>query len=404
LPQDDHAQLYALDLSTGDVLWETSENIFGTWLGYSEEHDVLIQAGRTGGRESLVDEPSKRIIAYRGSDGSVLWDEPISYTGPLVIHGDQIISSGREQGSVNLLTGKERFRTHPITGQQVRWTHNRTYGCGTMLGCQNLLTFRSGAAGYFDMARDSGTGNFGGFKSGCTPNLIPADGVLSAPDYTRTCSCSYQNQTSLALIHDKDVELWTHSTLSPPESGVAVQRVGINFGAPGDRLADNGTLWLDHPSVGGASPDIPVRVSGGKVERWFRDHSLAVDGTATVTASAEANEDRIPWVTASGLEGAVSLRFTLEAGPSPPVKPYTVRLFFAEPEAVEPGERVFDVFLQRQRVLNAFDIVQHAGGPRRAVVREFPSIEVADELHVELRAVKEKGRMPVLCGIEIVRE
>jgi outer membrane protein assembly factor BamB len=405
LPQDDHAQLYALDLKTGEVLWQTSENIFGTWLGYSEEHDVLIQAGRTGGRESLVDEPSKRIIAYRGSSGDVLWDEPIRYTGPLVIHGDQLISSGREQGSVSLLTGKERFRTHSMTGQQVRWTHNRTYGCGTMLGCENLLTFRSGAAGYFDMARDSGTGNFGGFKSGCTPNLIPADGVLSAPDYTRTCSCSYQNQTSLALIHEEDVELWTHSTLPPPAPGEAVQTVGINFGAPGDRLAESGVLWLDYPSVGGTSPDIPVRISGGKVQRWFRDHSSAVDSAGSLlTVSTEANGNSMPWVTASGLEGAVSLRLTLETGPTPPVKPYTVRLFFAEPDVIEAGERLFDVYLQRQRVLEAFDIVQLAGGSRRSVVREFPSIDVPDELHIELRSVDANGRPPVLCGIELVRE
>jgi len=36
--------------------------------------------------------------------------------------------------------------------------------------------------------------NLGGFKSGCTPNLIVADGVLNAPDYTRTCT----NQGALA--------------------------------------------------------------------------------------------------------------------------------------------------------------------------------------------------------------
>jgi hypothetical protein len=29
------------------------------------------------------------------------------------------------------------------------------------------MTFRSGAAGYCDLAGDSGTGNIGGFRSGC---------------------------------------------------------------------------------------------------------------------------------------------------------------------------------------------------------------------------------------------
>ena len=82
-------------------------------------------------------------------------------------------------------------------------------------------------------------------------NLIVADGVLNAPDYTRTCTCSYQNQTSLAMIHDPSAEMWTFNDL--PWDGKPVRRVGINFGAPGDRRADDGTLWLDWPSVGGPS-------------------------------------------------------------------------------------------------------------------------------------------------------
>src|SRR2546427_4621223 len=44
------------------------------------------------------------------------------------------------------------------------------------------------------------TGNLGGFRSSCTNNLVVAGGLLTAPDYTRTCTCSYQNQTSLALV------------------------------------------------------------------------------------------------------------------------------------------------------------------------------------------------------------
>jgi len=127
------------------------------------------------------------------------------------------------------------------------------------VACENLLTFRSGAAGYYDLAGHSGTGNFGGFKSGCTSNLIAADGVLNAPDYTRTCTCPYQNQTSLALVHMPEAEMWTHGLAGseekvPPE----IQRVGINFGAPGDRRADDGTLWLAFPTTGGGTPKAPI--------------------------------------------------------------------------------------------------------------------------------------------------
>lgn len=44
-----------------------------------------------------------------------------------------------------------------------------------------MLTFRSGAAGFYDLLNEGGTGNLGGFKSGCTSNLVVADGVLNVP-------------------------------------------------------------------------------------------------------------------------------------------------------------------------------------------------------------------------------
>jgi hypothetical protein len=200
----------------------------------------------------------------------------------------------------------------------------------------------------------------------------------------------------LALIHESDIELWTHSTLPAPASGQPVKKIGINFGAPGDRLADDGTLWLEYPSVGGTSPDIPVRVSGGKLQRWFRDHTTMVQ--------ASSDQSAIPWVSASGLEGAVSMRLTLELGPSPPVKPYTVRLHFLEPDKIDVGQRVFDVYLQRKKMLESFDVVQQAGGSRIPIVRQIPSVDVTDEFHIELRPVTDKSKPPVLCGIELVRE
>ena len=45
--------------------------------------------------------------------------------------------------------------------------------------------------------------------------------------------------------------MWTYLGQAATVKG-AVRRVGINFGAPGNRKADDGTLWLEYPSVGGA--------------------------------------------------------------------------------------------------------------------------------------------------------
>src|SRR5204863_4744055 len=141
------------------------------------------------------------------------------------------------------------LRSDPLTGKSAPWCWKRGYGCNTPLASVNLLTFRSGAAGYFDLASDGGTGNLGGFRSGCTNNLMVAGGVLVAPDYTRTCTCSYQIQTSLALVPDAETEQWTYSGFTPSLND-HIRRLGINFGAPGDRLDDTGTMWLEYPSVG----------------------------------------------------------------------------------------------------------------------------------------------------------
>ncbi|MCD6365718.1 MAG: PQQ-binding-like beta-propeller repeat protein, partial [Planctomycetes bacterium] len=273
---DVHGVLYALDARTGTELWKTSENIFGTWVAYSREFDVLLQAHSSDGRDRAADEVDNGMIAYRGATGEVLWKRlKLKYYGPCMLHHQTIITNGYNGFAVDLLTGKRITRPDPLTGQAVAWQYTRKYGCNTAIASENLITFRSAAAGYVDLISDGGTGNLGGFKSGCTSNLIVADGVLNAPDYTRTCTCSYQNQSSLAMIYMPRAELWTFSKLK--WQGGAIKRLGVNFGAPGDRRLPGGSLWLDYPSVGGESPDIPVKVAGDDVH-YYRRHASQMAG------------------------------------------------------------------------------------------------------------------------------
>jgi outer membrane protein assembly factor BamB len=290
-------RILCLDLQTGKELWSTRESIFGSWLGYSAKHNLLLQAGARAS-DRLKDEVGQGMIAYRADDGSVLWQkQDQKYTGPLVLHNDLIITSANSYqvsgGAFHIRDGSPYTITNPITREKEPLKFSRTYGCNYVIASENLLTFRSGAAGFYDLANQSGTGNFGGFKSSCTSNLVVANGVLNAPDYTRTCSCSYQNQTSLALIHMPEIEIWTNSQLGDAaESTGIVQQAGINFGAPGDRRSEAGTLWLDYPSVGGDSPDLDVKVSN-KGYRTFRHHALKV--------RSENGAPGLSWVAASGV-------------------------------------------------------------------------------------------------------
>jgi len=225
-------KLMALDLRSGRIVWSTTRNVFGTWLGYSEEYDTLIQSGRNS-RDMLRGEPDEGMAAYRGKNGAVLWSVDESYGGPIILHGDTIIT---DRYAYSLLTGEQKMRIDPLTGEERPWMFRRNYGCNYAIASEHLLTFRSAAAGFYDLEHDGGTGNFGGFKSGCTSNLIAADGVLNAPDYTRTCSCSYQNQTSLALVYMPDVEVWTTYFDEGKDSAITLSTSAVAFSDLGGSL------------------------------------------------------------------------------------------------------------------------------------------------------------------------
>lgn len=374
------ATLVAFDLASGDTAWSTGTDVYGTWTGYSAEHDVLLQGTRDS-RDMLNAEPSNgRVIAYRGQSGVVLWDKSFGYGGPLMINDQTLLLHDGYNGR-DLLTGDALVLTEALAsgGRPLRYT--RSYGCNTNIASRNLVTFRSGAAGYYDLKRTGGTGNFGGFKSSCTSNLIPAAGLLNAPDYTRTCVCRYQNQTSLALVHMPRVEEWTFDNYSMPSG--RVQRMGINFGAPGDRREDNGVLWLEYPEAGSPSPEPGVTVSPSTPDS-YRHHS------------ARVTEGPLPWVAASGLRGMSSVVVPLNASSA---STYVVRLYFLEPEALAVGQRVFDLSIQGQSALSSFDIVEQAGGPWRSVMREFRNVTVSSDLTVSFTA---HAGQPLISGICVV--
>ena len=90
-----------------------------------------------------------------------------------------------------------------------------------------------------------------------------------------------------------------------------------------------------------------------------------------------------------------------------PARDFTVRLYFAEPARLKPGERVFDVKLQDKTVLTDFDITKEAGGPNRTVVKEFRGIKASAELTVGLIPKTDAPtatNTPIISGIELLAE
>jgi outer membrane protein assembly factor BamB len=375
------SRLIYLEIKTGKVVHEETNNVFGTWLGYSAEHKLLLQATRPS-RDMLNGESGTRMIVYKADTKGILWDKAVKYSNPPIISNDKIYTEGE---GFYLKTGDPITEKDPVTGEDLVWKYKREYGCGYVIASEHLLTFRSAAAGFVNLDVFEGTGNLGGFKAGCSANLVVADGVLNSPDYTRTCSCPYQNQTSLAFINMPWMNYWTNSNYI--WNGKQIKNIGLNFNAPGDRTSPENVLWIDFPNVGGAEPGFSIKMDTVDFFRIRKD---------PVSVAAEA----APWVTSSAIGGVRSLEISLSKEIVPETT-YRVKLYFSELENKKAGERVFDVEIQGSKVLDNFDIMSEVGKTDREVIKSFAGVKAGNILRIKMNP--EKGNT-ILSGIELIEE
>ena len=383
--------LRALDAETGEEIWSHDTPMVITWLAFKEGQDILVASNH------------EKLQAHRGETGEVMWEKtakskgflghPESRWDRLILWKDRIIDQRGPGVQYFLETGEPIQMPHPLTGQPVDWEFTaHGHHCNYAVANEHLMTFRADSAGFTNMKNVS-TGRFKGFRTGCRNSLIPAGGILNAPNFGHGCSCAYSLFTSLALTHIPEMETWTYSAMKAPSGPVA--RVGINLAAPGDRETESGTLWLDYPqrgkhnyrlaNVAGPSPDVPVEIIAEN-PRWFRQHPSQISG------------DGERFVAASGGEGLQSLTIALgdEVREN---RAYSVRLLFSEPDDLQPGERLFDVALDGEKVLESLDVVKEAGGKDRVLVKEFDNIPAGSDLQIELTPVV--GRT-LLSGVEVV--
>lgn len=430
----DTYRILAFDAHSGKTAWQLPGQVFGTWLGYSETHDLLLQAGAAAS-DRLSSETGQGMAVYRGLSGELVWQkEDLKYSGPCVLHNDLIITNANayseSAGAFRLVDGSQKLVKNSLTGKLQPWKITRAYGCNSIIASENLLTFRSGAAGFYDLLTEGGTGNFGGFKSGCTSNLVVADGVLNAPDYTRTCSCAYQNQTSLALVHMPEMDAWTISNndVLAPQDG-RVQELALNIGAPGDRRDAHGRMWLEYPPVAGDAPNFGLQFTGQP--KFFQDHPTSIAHTLAGT-KAGANAS-IAWVAASGVEGLTGLRLSVQALPEksdsdqpsdasqPDTKPqnsepsiadaaadnspskspsdvaYRLKLHFGLPREAANEQRRFDVVVMGQTVL---EDVSLGGDQGATAVHTIDRVVLDQWLDISFRP---KVGQPLLSGLELTR-
>jgi hypothetical protein len=225
-----------------------------------------------------------------------------------------------------------------------------------------------------------------GMNMGCTATMLPAGGVLNVPNFGTHHKRS--RMTALALVHRPENRLWTQyhtsreKTAAPPTT---LRRAGFNLGAPGDRFADDGTLWLSVTPRKSENVELAPKQCG-----WFRFELQPAGSWIACSGAQGISEIAIPMVVTTDKNARRSDEST---------RRYDVRLHFAEPDLVEPGQRVFTVSLEGKPALKNLDIVKTAGGPRRPLTRELKNVEVQGSLDLSFTASK---GTPLLCGVEVI--
>lgn len=177
-------RLISLYAKTGEKMWAQDKDIYGTVNAISAKHGVVVM-GYSPTRFKLASEIGGRLSGFRLRDGKRLWDIKAGYNSRPMINDKTIYAQG---GAWDVLTGKPRA-----------FNFKRSYGCGVLASSANLLVYRSATLGYFDLAENSKTRNFGGMRPGCWINAIPAGGLVLVPDASASCRCSYQNRSWIAL-------------------------------------------------------------------------------------------------------------------------------------------------------------------------------------------------------------
>jgi len=397
----DVRMVVCLDAATGAKLWERPVDLTdcggdrGVLMAMYRDGVLVLGAAHWNGHYWTQflggDYGNRRAVALAAQDGELLWHKRIGYRIRPLIIGDQFIG---EPWAFDLHTGEQRMRTHPITGEQVPWQFERPgHHCGCISGTENMLLFRSSFTGYYDLINDYGTSHFGAQRPGCWINSIAANGLVLIPEASSGCQCLYAIQCSLAFEPVDEPRTWgIYSTAGPH---TPVRHLAVNLGAPGDRRADDGTLWLSYPRPWSRMQVQfelePALYEGGG---YFSDDPrlAAIDQGAT------------PWLYASGIRGLKSLQFPLiQRGDAPAA--YRLRLHFVAPAQAD-SRPPFDIKLQGETVAEGVDVLQAAGGPSRPLVYELDAAPVHGALEIELVPRTEEpdaDSAPLLCAIELER-
>ena len=397
----------ALDARTGEKLWETPVDVTdcseigtgGGKLTLMVQNNVLVLCGANANghywKQFLEGEfKSRRLVALSGEDGHKLWAKDANYRHRPIIIEDQIVA---EPWGFDLYTGAQRMRKHPITGEEVPWSMVRTgHHCGMMTATPDMMFFRSGFTGFYDLNADNGTRHFAGHRTGCWINMIPANGLLMVPEASAGCVCLFSIASTIVMEPREPRRDWT--IYSSVGKSTPVKHLALNFGAPGDRRDAGGTVWLAYPRPKAYKETglvLPLELQTG-----FADGGKY----SGINSQAEAFTDvESPWIYSYWAEGLKQLTIPLQEQGAAPAS-YRVKFYFTGRHGGDPSAAAkFDVKIQGETLLENVGLGESDHGNGRSAVHEVAGISVTDNLVVEF-VPRDGSDAPILSGIKIERE
>ncbi|MFK8114552.1 MAG: PQQ-binding-like beta-propeller repeat protein [Rubripirellula sp.] len=391
----------AIDRRTGQKVWEKPVNVTDTTnvsagggsltLMYADGHVVLCGANANGHywKQFLAgDFDRRKLLVLDAVDGKELWSKNANYMNRPAIVGND---SYAEPWAFNLHTGKPKTRPHPLTGNESPWRFSRPgHHCGVITTTPNMMFFRSGFIGYYDLYKDSGTRHFAGQRLGCWVNAIPGNGLVMIPEASAGCVCQFSIASTVVMEPKTENKSWGIFSAVGPTT--PVKRIGINFGAPGDRKTDTGVEWFGYPRPASRARlefifDLkPKLQSGGG---WYSRNLESVNIDAT---------DK-PWVFTSGARGLKQFEIPL-LGKGDAKAKYNVTFLFVNLDEKDSGK--FDIKLQSTVVKSDVVVAANQSGPSKPQTIVVPDVMVTDQLLVEMVAA-DPSRLPTLSGIEVTR-
>ena len=286
LPEHPAGELIALDAATGAVEWRDSDNIFGTMLALSPEHDALLMCYQKANWSLQSDVTGRSMACFRVSDGKRLWTRNNMWYGGRPIIIDRTIY-GFPFGW-DLLTGRQKTSGQATADKRAAiWKiHGKSFGCAPQTGSPNLIVMRSGTLAYFDLQHDNGwLESFGGVRPGCCVNALPVGGLLLMPDDTRGCRGSYVNQATVAL-RQYGVRPPVVLPRSPRNTEEFADTIKISISHPDKGLAIRYTLDNSYPTATSPLYTGPITLNRTTVVRaavFKHDRKLAERAAVTFT-------------------------------------------------------------------------------------------------------------------------